>query len=396
MHTHHYPYTSLLTHLSTHLPHSGPLLRRIQHQTTHPSPTAQVLASFPPESDPESEPGTPWLAAYADIPKGPDTQVWLFSSLETKTSTASASASTHDETNNTTLSISTNDKETIKLHLLDLFTLIRTRFIPPYLDWLSSQPQPPIQPPAVAKDEGVKKIPPHAHTSILLGTVHKALVELVCELAAESKVWIHRGQDVFYAKYCFPLTSFNNDNDNTIRPDPAFQLRDGSRYRFTDSNGISGIQEHHLDLVKNRTNIPRSKRALLAMGGVALYSDDSDSHSHSLASASASAGAGVEKEKGTGEMPMAWAFLGFDGSLSTLHVEPEHRGKGLGGIVGREVMKRGVDFFEPDSHAQRDSGEEWFFADVAVQNLASRRVMEKMGGKVGWTVAWMVVEVDEG
>ena len=449
MHAHHHPYTALLTHLKAHLPQSGPLLRRIQHQVTHPSPTAQVLASFSPDSEPETGTGTesPWLAAYADVHRGLDTQVWVFSTLETKaisnpkskSKSASDSASaptpeaTHHDING---AISTQEKETTKFQLLSLFTHVRTKLVPPYIAWLSSQPPAPVPDPKKARDEGVKKIPPHPKTSVLLGSVHKTVVELICELASETLptkpssgpgtgttgtgpseiqssrpgVRIHRGQNVFYAKYCFPSSSFNDDaadddDDNSKGPEKGSLLGKGSGYTFTDSTGVSGIQEKHLDLVKNRTNIPRSKQALMAMGGVALYyrpggdGDGSPASSRPVSTApgtgaGAGTGVGVDGEE-EGEMPIGWAFLGFDGSLCTLHVEPEHRGKGLGGVVGKEVMKRGVDVFEPSAHNNHDGpGEEWFFADVSVDNVASRRVMEKMGGEVGWYVAWMVVEAD--
>ncbi|KAL4920102.1 hypothetical protein BDW62DRAFT_199190 [Aspergillus aurantiobrunneus] len=408
MHTHQHPYTSVLTHLSTHLPHSGPLFRRIQHQTIHPSPTAQVLASFPPNSDSDLGPGIrtrtetetdteiPWLAAYADIHNGPDTQVWLFSSLETKSNLATSESESQSRSKSSTRPsnsepISSQETEVTKSQLHSLFTLIRSTLIPPYLDWVSSQPR--ATAPIPAKEERVKKIPNHPATSVLAGTVHKTLVSLICELAKESKVRILRGQDVFYSKYCFASSAFDGRNgveDEDLGDGGEWWERDG--YGFTDSNGVSGIQEKHLDLVKSRTSIPRSKRALLAMGGVALY------HYPSLVSGD---GGDEGKEKGEAEMPIAWAFLGFDGSLCTLHVEPEHRGRGLAGMVGKEVMKRGVEVFGSsylDSTStpggQAGAREEWFFADVAIENAASRRVMEKMDGVERWNVAWMVVEVD--
>lgn len=440
MHVHHHPYTALLAHLKAHLPQSGPLLRRIQHQVTHPSPTAQVLASFPPESEPETKAGveTPWLAAYADIHRGLDTQVWVFSTLETKSkantnfnfnsaSAPTSSTSEPTQTHHDNEALSIQEKETTKSHLLSLFTHIRTKLVPPYIAWLASQPPAPVPEPEKARDEGVKKIPAHPTTSVLLGSVHKTVVELICEIANETLptkpsasqnqsqssrpgIRIHRGQDVFYAKYCFPSSSFDDhdDDDDNVNngpgPEKGRLVGKGYVYTFTDSTGVSGIQEKHLDLVKHRTNIPRSKEALMAMGGVALYyrpgGDGSPASSRPVAGATTSgigAGAGADGD-GEGDMPIGWAFLGFDGSLCTLHIEPEHRGKGLGGVVGKEVMKRGVDVFEPSARHHHDSlgggKEEWFFADVAVDNVASRRVMEKMGGEIGWYVAWMVVEAD--
>ncbi|KAL5001300.1 hypothetical protein BDV10DRAFT_14265 [Aspergillus recurvatus] len=418
------PYTSVLTHLSSLLPNSGPLLRRIQHQANSPTPsaTARVLASFSGHENPSSDSysAQPWIAAYTDIHQGPNTQVWVFSSLESKPKHAITEA----------------ENQITKSQLLSLFTFLRTRLVPPYLDWVSSSSQ-PVQTMEV-EEIGVKKIPPHPLPSVLLGSVNEIVVGLVVELAAEEKrLRIHRGQNVFYAKYCFPSSSFE--------PEDGFNNLKGLEelgYTFTNSAGTYGITERHIPLVQSRTNIPRSTESLLAMGGVALY--HSSSHSQGR-------GPVEESNRGSEEMPIAWAFLGFDGSLSSLHVEPEHRGKGLAVAVGREVMKRGVGVFGPsysypDSRprlngvgddkgnsnlnsngvrvvhearhtsvsngfgsgstgadpelpvpvrlGQETEKEEWFFADVAVENTASRRVMEKMGGEALWNVAWMVVEVE--
>jgi hypothetical protein len=143
------------------------------------------------------------------------------------------------------------------------------------------------------------------------------------------------------------------------------------------------MQPHQFDLVISRTHIPRSKRSLAQMASVALYYDNE-------ANEDAAVGAEITlKQQENAEMPIAWAFLGFDGSLSTLHVEPEHRGRGLAVLVGWEVMRVGMGdggIFESGS-----SEEGWAYADVAMENVASRRVMEKMGGVVGWTVSWVVI-----
>ncbi|CBF69640.1 hypothetical protein AN6353.2 [Aspergillus nidulans FGSC A4] len=410
------PYTLLLTYLSSHLPRSGPLFRRIQHHINSPSPssTARVLASFSEEENliPDSGAKQPWIIAYTDIHRGPDTQVWVFSSLESKPKHA----------------ITEPERRIAKSQLLSFFTFIRTHLVPPYLDWVSSTQ--PVHKTEV-EETGVKKIPPHPLPSVLLGSVHELVIGLIVELAGEEKrLRIHRGQNVFYAKYCFPSSSFEHEDVYTK------QLEELG-YTFTDSIGRYGITERHIPLVKSRTNIPRSTEALLAMGGVALFhSSPSPSRPHE--------GPVKQSVQDAEEMPIAWAFLGFDGSLSSLHVEPEHRGRGLAVAVGREVMKRGVNVFGPsytflDLHSRPHSNsngnssadldskgdraasevrltsaldgstgaapelpvrlsqkieEEWFFADVAVGNTASRRVMEKMGGKALWDVAWIVVEVE--
>ncbi|KAL4933318.1 uncharacterized protein BDV17DRAFT_106613 [Aspergillus undulatus] len=436
LHTHKAPYTALLQALILHLPTSGPLLRRLQYEARHPSPTARVLTTFAEEEDPNANANTssepqPWLAAYVDVYCGLATQAWIFSSTESKVTSTSTSTSTP------TSIISKREREITKTQLFSLFTLIRTDLIPPYLDFLASQPPPP---PTEKEQQGVKKLPAHPPSSILVGTVHEALIDLLVELTKETdtdtetkagnRLRIHRGPDLLNAKYCFPSSAFESgsqsdaDNPETrLRihrgqdvlykkysfPSSAFSGDEKATtttqtvgnekaneyiYTFTSSLGAFGIQRHHLDLVKSRTNIPRSSGTLMAMGGVALY------HRPSLPSPIPI----PDKEK-ENEMPIAWAFLGFDGSLCTLHVEPEHRGRGLGGLVGREVMKSGGEVFGPtyfldgtsqgrNGEGEREGGQEWFFADVAVENMASRRVMEKMGGEARWNVAWLVIEVD--
>lgn len=101
------------------------------------------------------------------------------------------------------------------------------------------------------------------------------------------------------------------------------------------------------------------------------------------------------------EQPIAWAFLGLDGPLATLHVEPEHRGKGLALALSRETMRRGMDAngtfgagrngIEDKELAGRVG--EWVHTEVASYNQASKRVMEKVGGEVRSAVMWAVIEL---
>lgn len=113
--------------------------------------------------------------------------------------------------------------------------------------------------------------------------------------------------------------------------------------------------------MRSRTVIPRSEETLAKLRSCAVYRDGS-------------------------EEPVAWAFLGTDGTLATLHVEEEVRGLGLAGVVGREVMRRGIE----EDMSLNDG---WMHSNAAEDNLASRRVMEKLGGRVGWMVCWCVLEV---
>jgi len=121
---------------------------------------------------------------------------------------------------------------------------------------------------------------------------------------------------------------------------------------------------------------------------------------------------GEENSAGKGEL-VAYAFLGKDGSLGSLEVKIPHRGKGLAGSLSRELFRRQAETFSYSSHQVdaaapgvehranegqllgREEREGWFsHADVGVENTGSKRVMEKLGGKIMWRVCWVEVDLD--
>jgi hypothetical protein len=74
------PPEQVLRTLTKHLPYSLPTLRRIQlMETTGGSrtPDSHVLSTFDMEA-----PGKDFLVAFLDFSRGPDTEMWLYSSLE--------------------------------------------------------------------------------------------------------------------------------------------------------------------------------------------------------------------------------------------------------------------------------------------------------------------------
>ncbi|KAI9045640.1 GNAT family N-acetyltransferase [Aspergillus affinis] len=152
-------------------------------------------------------------------------------------------------------------------------------------------------------------------------------------------------------------------------------------YRFSDRKGNSTLMARHYELVCRRSAVFRTPKSLASFPCVAVYVDADTRRAN-----------GDNDEGKEEEDPIAWAFLSADGSLAVLHVEPDHRGKGLAKCASREVMRRGM----REGGMFRAKGEKgWVHADVAQGNRASCRVMEKLGGVVGWTVTWTVVEFDE-
>ena len=147
------------------------------------------------------------------------------------------------------------------------------------------------------------------------------------------------------------------------------------------------------ELVRSRTSVPRRDRTLRLLPGLGLRS-------------------------GEGRL-VSWAFLSPDGSLASLHVEPEFRGRGLGKKVAGGVMGMLGGRVEMDAKGEGEGeggggegeggtgdgqgglyfegvreGEEWGHADVAVDNKDSRGVTRGLGGKEGWICYWVWIDLE--
>lgn len=395
--------TSILPILAAHLPHSITCLRRIQHGVAYPSPTAKILATFPPSTTPD--PDTPWLAARVDLFLGRQTQIVLYSSLESRTSLPPiVPATQHDGSTDPVISTFDADSAELDLtrdQLLALMRYVKGNMLPAYLASLTQSSGPAsatasgsAQSAAEEKTKiiqptnGVPLIPAPSPKAFLFGALPSALFVLLMrdrvfvdangQADSIPGLRIHRFDNPPYFTYLFSRAIFGAMDTST--------LPDG--YRYHDRKGRVGVLPEHLDLVQSRTHIPRPREQLLKMPGVALYCDNDGVDTSS------------EKE-GEEEMPIAWGFLGVDGAVATLHVEPEHRGKGLAIALSKKVMREGIvpggTFGAERSNIQdevvREKLGEWVHTEVAQYNKASRRVMEKIGGQVMATVMWTVIEL---
>ena len=87
---------------------------------------------------------------------------------------------------------------------------------------------------------------------------------------------------------------------------------------------------------------------------------------------------GAGDEEGEGKV-VAWGFLGLDGSLTSLFCEAEERGRGFAKAIARRLF-----------------GEEggWGHSDVSIGNEASEGVMRGLGGRKGWEVFWIRVDLE--
>ncbi|KAI1832799.1 hypothetical protein DTO027I6_8113 [Penicillium roqueforti] len=417
---------TIIPALISELPYSTTLLRRIQHGIGYPHETAHILATFPPGLAPE--PGQPWLAARVDLFAGRTTQMFIYSSLEAEHTSIPPIATVGDSIKATKPEIlnvdsgsnnnrtkngndvganpDTNTKSIVstfsvnppvlalaRAQLLDLLSYVKTKLLPSYLSYLQATSAEAeclpvstslVTPNTTPSTNSTSSVPliaapdPHA---FLIGALHTGLFCLLQQSGSYTQsdpipcIRVHRFDDPPYYKYFFRRSEFSPDADL-----PCADLSLPAGYRFHDRQGREGVLSKHLDLVQSRTHIPRPRSQLSTMPGMAVYFDGSSDDD---------------------EMPIAWGFLGVDGALATLHVEPEHRGRGLAAALSKAVMRHGMavdglfgagSVNSEDSHTRECIGA-WAHTDVAGYNHASRRVMEKIGGQVLTTVTWTVIEL---
>ncbi|KAJ5455218.1 Acyl-CoA N-acyltransferase [Penicillium sp. IBT 31633x] len=346
---------TIMEALVPELPYSTSLLRRIQHGLAYPSKTARILATFPPGLTTPDLP-QPWLAARVDLFRGRETQIVLYSSLEAKytsgkaidtvgdrfvaekvtpeilkvDSTGSNDSNGHIKkiTNSTVFTISAGQPalDLARAQLLAFLSYVKTNLLPPYLSFLAESAE---ATPVVAEnisgsktstsksttERAIPLIPAPDPQAFLIGSFHTGLLSLLQRSGSYTgsdpipKIRVHRLDDPPYFKYFFRRSVFSpEDKPGNSADQPPVDLSLPSGYRFHDRDGREGVLSKHLGLVQSRTNIPRSKTQLSTMPGMAVYldSDAGDANAD--------------------EMPIAWGFLGVDGALATLHVEPEHRG----------------------------------------------------------------------
>lgn len=159
---------------------------------------------------------------------------------------------------------------------------------------------------------------------------------------------------------------------------------------------IGDLDTSHFQLALDRTPIPRTLTMLGQFVSAGIFYRDDEPN------------------------PVAWGFLAKDASISSLHTEDQHRGRGLAGHVARELLRRAVVKDEQRSNRERrrdrgrgrgdgsatGSDEDtrhnnnrvdhiyyYGHADVSESNVGSRSVMEKLGGVPTWKVAWTEINL---
>ncbi|KAI9835201.1 MAG: hypothetical protein M1819_002571 [Sarea resinae] len=300
--------STLLPHLLPHLPTSISLTRRIQfHGRT---PDSHILASFPPETS-----TTPkhFVAAYCDRSRAPETEVWLFTSLELE---KNRTAEEHEEN--------------IRICTEQLLSLFR---------YIKSLPEPPNP-----RDNNPQLI--------LVGAVHARTLE---PLKRTGIVPWHTppNQKFVFQRHILPQSDLP-----PVKPLPKGFI-------------FGEVRREDYPLVQSRTSITRLERTLVLLPSVAVYHQ-------------------VDGEESTGggytSPPVAWAFLGPDASLMSLHVEEPYRGRGMAKAVASRMFNQGMDRYAADGIGH---------ADVLTDNIQSIGVMKSLNGIgiEGFEVYWLHIDL---
>ena len=377
----------LLAKLEALLPYTIPLARRIQCHLRQPRETSAVILSTTREVDTSAPEEldvietidewlsldaatlkaiqTPWLASFIDLTSPGTTQGWVFGSWEQHPpELASHPASTYAATMK---QLSSLHKELVH----SLFAHIHSTLVPAM----------PLDPPESwcwLRDNGKWVSQPYSRAKVLFGTLHEGVRSLIDK---ESVARI----DAEYDKWIFGPETLGDETMNGVLEEKG--LLEGYVFETLDDG--------ELQTVLDGTPIPRLLGYLKEVVNAGVYYRPRE-----------------EEGSRKGEL-VAYAFVGKDGSLSSLEVKKAHRGKGLAGQLSRELFRRQADTFSLPSNLNgfagsdknssadkaqgmgREQREGWFsHADVGVDNTGSKRVMDKLGGKIMWRVCWVEVDLD--
>ncbi|TPX14180.1 uncharacterized protein E0L32_000574 [Thyridium curvatum] len=304
--------THILALLSQHLPYSHHVLRRLQfaqHSPAGRTPTAHLLwvttTTTTTTTTNSSAGGDDFAAAYVDLSRHPETQVFPYATTEDgHPGTLPAPAPAAD---------------------LLLAVMRRVR--------------------GIARAEG-------AGLGVMFGSLHGGLREAVLLRGGSGGGGggLRTSYTNVHEKWLLPLGDLPWPGaEDAVR---EWMAREGMGWGV-----VEGAEDCRL--VISRTRIPKSEATLMTLPSMSVRLKD-------------------------GTM-VAWAFMGVDGTLSTLHVEEPYRGKGLAKALAVRIMRQHHPAFSDDG---------WCAADVHVDNKQSQGVCKSMGGYIGWRNSWTRFELD--
>ncbi|KAF2969501.1 hypothetical protein GQX73_g4076 [Xylaria multiplex] len=255
----------------------------------------------------------PFAAAYLDFSRGPETELWIYSSMERGSEKGTGREEEEPDDGGEGIACAVSLLREVK-HQQDLY------FTP-----------------------GSARASTREFPTVLVGNLNEVLRKRLAAPGAGMAI-VSTG---LYDKWIFKVTEL---------PDVALPetLGDGRRWAWR------AVRREDIPFMLSRSKIDRKERTVKLLPSTALYLDD-----------------------GT---PVAWAFLGPDSSLSSLHCEESYRGRGIAKAVAVKVLK---------DHLRDYSDEPYGWADVALDNIQSQGVCKSLHGQVGWQISWSRLNLDE-
>lgn len=318
-----------------------PLYRRLQfgrflessHLFTNRTLDRTTNAGAP--SNPED---FPWLYAFVDRGCRPETEVWLFGSWEVEAQSSSSLSSTNNDQPNGSSPPSSPHAKQIQSLLLALTRTIKSLPTPPSIhpsaSILTAQTQ-------LASPPSTPSLPDP--NTMLWGAIHARTLP---HLQALDLLATHLLPITPNHTFLFPLETL---------PPPA-PLPPNLRW--------GRPRPEHFPLIRSRTGIARQDFTLARLPGLAIFPADEEDAA-----------------------PVAWAFVGLDGSLTTLHAEESHRRMGLGRALSAKLFREEMGRFWEEGVQRVAHG------NVVVGNEASAAMCGRLGGREGEWVYWVMVDL---
>ena len=292
----------------------------------------------------------PWFYAFIDRRCRPETEVWIFGSWEVETqhhihtSSSNGTANEQPSSNDTTATLKVEQVRTL---LLALIHTLQSETPPPSIHpdeaVLTAQSQ------IATKDLSRRNTQNSAAAltnpaTMLWGAVHASTT---AHLQALGVAATHLLPVMPNHTFVFPISALPAST-----PLPP-TLRWGT------------VQQQHFPLVRSRTEIARQDFTLSRLPNLAIFP--------------------VEPADAA---PVAWAFVGLDGSLTTLHTEASHRRMGLAMALTAKLFREKMDFF------WEEGVERLALGNVAVGNEASASMCRRLGGEDIGQVFWVRVDLN--
>lgn len=328
-----------------------------------------TAAASPSLSQLDASDTNPWMAAYINLQNAGQTQIWVYASWE-RDGGLESNHTYEIEANNGGVSTATGSS---RVQFMETDSDPRRRgLFAALLTHLRTQciPRLPVDPPAawtslVAAGKIIST--PYSRSKVLWGSLNERhLVYLQPSHSCSSSNKNNKLQADNSKPAIKSVTRQPSPYNKYIIATTRLQLRARLDALIPPDLRFDTLRPEQLQTTLDRSSIPRTLSTLQQMLNVGIMTDD------------------------TKEL-VSWGFLARDGSLANLYTEEQWRRKGLGAAVAQRLMQLAPMRYP----VNEDEAVVYSHADVGVENVGSRKVMEKIGGRMGWRVVWVEVDLGE-